>query len=45
MEEEMEFTKAPQANLQTWAGVTRLITISCVAIAIFLLILAATLTP
>ena len=43
MEEELEFQKAPQANLQTWAGLMRLITISCVAIALFLLILAATL--
>ncbi len=45
MEEELEYRKAPQANLQTWSGVTRLIIISCVSIALFLLILAATLTP
>ena len=45
MEEDMEFTKAPQANLQTWHGVTRLITISGIAIAILMLIMAGTLTP
>lgn len=45
MEEELEYQKSPQANLQTWSGVVKLITISCVSIALFLLILAATLTP
>ncbi|MEQ9491049.1 MAG: hypothetical protein RIM72_18885 [Alphaproteobacteria bacterium] len=45
MEEELEYQKSPQANLQTWSGVVRLIVISCVSIALFLLILAATLTP
>jgi len=45
MEEELEFNKAPQANLQTWSAVTRMIAIACVSIALFLLIIAATLTP
>lgn len=41
--EEMEFKKAPQANLQTWNGVGRLITISTIAILITLAIMAAAL--
>ena len=45
MEDEPDFMKAPQANLQTWRGVTRLITISCVLIAILLIVMAGTLTP
>lgn len=41
--EEMEFKKAPQANLQTWSGVGRMITISTVAILAVLAIMAAAL--
>ena len=41
--DELEFKKAPQANLETWSGVGRLITYSTVAIVIVLLIMAATL--
>ena len=41
--EEMEFKKAPQANLQTWGGVGKMITISTIAIVIVLAIMAATL--
>ncbi|RVU38488.1 aa3-type cytochrome c oxidase subunit IV [Hwanghaeella grinnelliae] len=41
--DEMEFKKAPQANLQTWSGVGKMITISSIAIVILLAIMAATL--
>ncbi len=41
--DELEFKKAPQANLQTWSGVGKLITFSTIAIVIVLLIMAATL--
>ncbi|WP_425403940.1 hypothetical protein [Hwanghaeella sp.] len=41
--DEMEFKKAPQANLQTWSGVGRMITISSIAIVIVLALMAATL--
>jgi|GEM_PF-3096322 len=41
--EEMEFKKAPQANLQTWAGVGRMIALSSIAIMVLLAIMAATL--
>ena len=41
--DEMEFKKAPQANLQTWNGVGKLITISTVAILIVLALMAAAL--
>lgn len=43
MEEEMEYLRAPQDNIQTWSGVVKLITWSTIAIAILLVILAATL--
>jgi len=43
MTDELEFKKAPQANLQTWSGVTRLFVIGVVAIVIVLLLMAATL--
>lgn len=43
MEEEMEFLRAPQENIRTWERVTKMITWSCIAIALLLLILAATL--
>ena len=43
MEQEMEFLRAPEENIRTWERVTKLITWSCVAIALLLLILAATL--
>ncbi|MDJ0684927.1 MAG: hypothetical protein QNJ84_09520 [Alphaproteobacteria bacterium] len=41
MEEEMEFKKAPRANLQTWAGMNTLIIWSTAGIVIVLLLLAA----
>lgn len=41
--EDLEFKKAPQANLQTWGGVGKMIAISTVAIVIVLLLMAATL--
>lgn len=41
--EEMEFKKAPQANLQAWNGLGKTATISTVAIIIVLAIMAAAL--
>jgi len=41
--DDMEFKNAPQANLQTWSGVGKLIAYSTVAVVIVLLIMAATL--
>lgn len=41
MEEELEFKAAPRANLQTWAGLNKLITYSSAGIVILLLLLAA----
>lgn len=41
MEEEMEFKKAPRANLQTWSGMNTLIIWSTAGIVIVLLLLAA----
>jgi hypothetical protein len=43
MEQEMEFLRAPQENIRTWDRVIKMITWSCIAIALLLLILAATL--
>ncbi len=43
MEEELEFKQAPQANLQTYSGVNKLIAISVVGIVLVLLIMAGTL--
>jgi len=43
MEQPMEFLSAPQENLRTWSNVIRLITVSCICIAVLLLVMAATL--
>lgn len=43
MEQEMEFLRAPEENVRTWGRVTKMITWSCIATALLLLILAATL--
>lgn len=42
--EDMEFNKAPRANLDTWDSLKKTITWSSVAIVIVLAIMAATLT-
>ncbi|MDW3207865.1 MAG: hypothetical protein R8L07_20205 [Alphaproteobacteria bacterium] len=42
--DDMEFSKAPRANLDTWDGLKKTITWSSVAIVIVLAIMAATLT-
>jgi hypothetical protein len=41
MEEQMEFERAPEAQLRTWSSVVRLFTISCIGIAVLLLLMAA----
>ena len=41
MEEPMEFQQAPEPQLRTWSGVIRLITLSCIGIAVVLLLMAA----
>ena len=43
MEQPMEFLSAPQENVRTWANVVRLITWSCIAIVVLLVVMAATL--
>ncbi len=43
MEQPMEFLSAPQENLRTWSHVIRLITISCIGIAVLLIVMATTL--
>jgi len=43
MEQPMEFENAPQENLRTWSNVIRLITVSCISIALLLIVMAATL--
>jgi hypothetical protein len=40
MEKELEFTKAPRANLETWDGVTALIKYSTIGIVTALILLA-----
>lgn len=42
-EPQMQHLSAPQANIQTWNNVTRLILVSCIAIAILLIVMALTL--
>ena len=39
----MEFQSAPEEHLRTWSGVVRLITWSCIAIAVLLIVMALTL--
>jgi len=43
MEQPMEFLSAPQENVRTWSNVTKLFAFSCAAIALLLIVLAATL--
>lgn len=43
MEPQMQHLGAPAENLQTWNRVTKIITWSCILIALLLLVLAATL--
>jgi len=43
MEQEMRHLSAPSENLQTWNRVTKIITWSCILIALLLAIMAATL--
>jgi hypothetical protein len=43
MEQEMEFLRAPQENVQTWERVVKMITWSCISIVLLLAIMAATL--
>jgi len=43
MEQEMEFLSAPEENVRTWANVVRLFTVCCIAIALLLVVMAATL--
>jgi hypothetical protein len=43
MEQPMEFQSAPEAHLRTWSNVVRLITVSCICIAVLLIFMAVTL--
>ncbi len=40
----MEFEQAPRANVETWNTLKKMITVSTIAIAFVLLVMAATLT-
>ncbi len=42
-EPQMQHLSAPQENIHTWNNVTRLIVVSCIAIASLLVIMALTL--
>ncbi|MEQ8443328.1 MAG: hypothetical protein RIM33_13145 [Alphaproteobacteria bacterium] len=43
--DDLEFSKAPRENLETWDGVKKVILYSSIGIIIVLALMAATLTP